>query len=1274
MPTVLNVSSATTEPQLSLCLLGGLQVGYAGQPPLRLGYDKVRALLAYLVIESPHGPLRRAQLAELFWPQVSAETARNNLRRTLHDLRQALQISTADGAAMEWFVSDRQHIVFQLTAACRVDVQAFLQTGTAGSEALPAHQAAAKVEVTADPERQRPGLEQQLALYRGEFMQGLSLPDAPEFEHWLAKQRALCKQQAVSLLRLLAEQQLAAGHINPALAAFERALSLDPCAEDVHAQLMRELARHGRNAEALRQFDLCRSVLWNELGSEPAPPTLALARAIRRGELAVSADTVPLLAQVGRQRVCVLVCELRLQSQPGQEADLRWLAECHGSLMDIVNSLGGHGIALHATRFLAYFGYPQPHEQAAQRAVEAALDMTQFAAVTAALELRVGGHCGWLVNDPHFLLPDATGITTQQALSLTQQLAWGEVAICPQLAHQVEHNFMLEDLAPGINGQRVRACSLAAHPLDIPTYRPTPFVGRSAELRQLREFWQQACQGAVRTVLLCAEAGMGKSRLMHRFQEEVDQQGGVCWTLRCLPEFTSTPFYPCVEFLERLLERTRAACRDGTCTATCDTTEQRLECWLATEATELAGHRAAFAELLHLPSNTEAARLSKQERRQRVDEALFALFEFLARQAPSLFLAEDLHWVDATTLEWLNRYLAQSVVPGMLLVSARPEVQPPVGMTVLRLSALSAKQSLQLMRQLGSMLSEAQLLHIQQRADGVPLYLEELARALDKGKTGEFPATLWNLLATRLEAVGAAKRLAQQAAVIGRFFDLTLLRALWDGDERTLDAQLESLYAAGLVLARAPQEAYFRHALFHDVARETLTVAESKRLHARLARLYEGAFNTLVARHPERLAQHLTAADEPLAAARVWLQAGQLAAESSMYQEAIIHFETGISLVCELSAGSTLEIQLQTALGMVWLALKGYGSETAKVCFSRVMELSKQADDDPALFPAMWGLWLGGRSCTPQAYPLELVHKLQRIARISQQPAHQMQVHYAYGNNLLWMARLDEAREHLQQAIEIGRQQLPAALIQAYGEDTRISSAAFLVWTHWLQGRPDTALQLMETTVAEARQLHHANTLGFALTFSALLQRFMLNAEAAARQAHELAELSRQHGLALWQAVATGVAGWASAAQGHPEGLQQTTAAIEMARAAMSAAEPTFWGLHIAALHALGHFHDCALQAEVAIGVCHEHLDYYLLPELWRMRGEALNGLPGERQQALHSLEQALELARAQGAKSLELRAAHALLQRSRQSRQRSELETRIADLLAACPELQAPV
>jgi DNA-binding SARP family transcriptional activator len=1264
---------------LSLCLLGNFQVWWEGQALGGLAYDKVRILLAYLVCERARGPQLRSHLASVLWPSVSPETARSNLRRTLHDLRHALSVGAMADSTEHWFVTDKQRIGLHPELVCWVDAEHFSRA----------------VSLAGSPGECIERIEGQLAEVRGEFLHGLDLPDSPVFDAWLDKQRVAVTQHTAFLLHTLADCYEQLKQLEPFVAVVERELALNPCNEDAYRRLMRALACNGRVAAALAQFETCQHNLRVELGSEPDVQTLALARAIRRGELAqpCSATPAPVVkTPAERRQVCILACELRYQTstvstdQPLlDESRLDLLARCHSSFLDIVNTHGGHGVALTAHLFLAFFGYPHAQEQAPLHAAETAQDMLQHAALIQGLNVRIGVRCDWILSDPRFQLPDAGGKLTRQVIHLASHASWGQALVGPKLAALIEGYFTLTEqiLLAGERHFSLQERSAATHSLEARAHLLTPFIGRSAELRRLRTLWQKTREGTIQTLLIRADAGMGKSRLLHMHRTLVLQDGGCCWWLRCQPEYRNTPYAPFIELLRLLLEGGASQAADlsnALATSAAPLTQlQLLDTWLTLRVPALLPHRAAYVDLLQLTLDAGQIALPRQKRKQCLDDALFALVTFLSEQTPTLFVVEDLHWADASSLEWLKNKLPCATAPGMLLLSARPGFEHP-GIDVLELPALTRCQSNRLIQQICGTLEHDVLERTVQRADGVPLYLEEMAYALRESPAAEMPITLFNILATRLDTMGEAKLLAQQAAVIGRYFDPELLRSLWREDGHAaypMDPFLAQLCDSGILMRTqgTPALLGFRHALLRDAAYETLATIDRKRLHARLARLYEGPFKAAIHHHPALLAQHLAAADEPVAAAQAWLLAGQQAVEHSAYQEAVVHFESAIAQLNGLSDDTSeqarvLELQLQSALGNVWLALYGYGSEKAKTSFARALELSSAVEDDPASFPIMWGLWLGGRSCTPQAYPLELVHRLERIAQKSRQNGHWMQVHYAYGNNLFWMARYDEADEHLQKALDLGQTQPSAELIRIYGEDTRISSTAFWAWVHFFQGRPQTAVRLMNQNVADARQTKHPNTLGFALTFSALLQRFLLDPEQAVAQAQELAELSQQHDLALWMAVATGVTGWARATQGDPLGLQQTEAATAMARAAMSAAEPTFWGLHVGALHALGHHQECAIQAEEALRACDKHLDQYFAAEFLRMRAEALNALPGMHLQALESLHRSMELAATQGAHTLELRAAMGLLALTVPAQQRQVLEQRIESIRAGCPEL----
>lgn len=1243
--------------RLAMRFLGSFAVQRDGVALDGFGYDKTRALLAYLVVESGDGPHSREKLADLLWPEASSEVARGNLRRTLHDLRRAL------GSQEDLFVAAKHHLGFDRRRAHWLDVELFSRPVPAGDE--PVQETRSVVAV----------LEQQLALYRGEFLQGLSVPDAPDFERWLEVRRDGMRRQAMHLLRCLALRYERLGQPQRAVTLLQREIDSDPWNEDAHRRLMQALARSGQTALALAQFESCRGLLQRELGLEPEPQTLTLAQAIRRGEFVSVAQLPPTVMArqtAQRRQVCVLVCDLRpVQALSGElAADL--VVDGHGHCLDIIGAHGGHGIALQADRILAYFGYPQAQELAPVKALEAALALTE--SVAGQVRVRVGAHCGWVVNDRRVNLPDVTGQITRQAGALAEQVGWGQAALSAEFERLVEGYFLLSGphYANGLPHYLLQARSVANHRLQAAAHRLTPFVGRTAELRLLRALWERTCQGAGQALLIRAEAGMGKSRLIQMQEAQVTAAGGACGLLRCQPEFQHTPYYPIVDYLQRLLARqiegTEQASRG-----------RQLLRWLAELDSALVAHGPVLAELLHLPGEASALPQTPAERRRRVEAALLDLLEVLSQRQPLLLVLEDVHWADASTLDWVRASLARPGMAFLLLMSARPDFAPWDGLKTLELLPLPERQAERLIRQItaGTGLDARALKSVLQRTDGIPLYIEEMARTLQTGTQGDIPGTIWNLLAVRLESVGEAARVAQQAAAIGRDFSWELLAALWDGAADSLSEHVAQLNQAGLIHLQGRSGYRFRHALIQDAAYQTLALGERQRIHGRLARLYQGAFRHLAEDSPERLAQHLALAGEPLAAAAAWLEAGRLAAGRSANQEAVFHFESGLVQLRgqNVPGADALELSLQAALGTTLIATRGYGAEEAKACFARSLELSRRATDDSSLFPVMWGLWLGGRSCTPEAFPLEFADKLARIAQVSGQPEHAMQVHYAYGNNLFWMARHDEAYAHLEQAVAVGRSLSSQHLVRTYGEDTGISSRAFQSWIHWIQGRPATAVATAMATVADARELGHAHTLGFALTFAAVLHRFMRQPQQAGKIGRELLDLANRHDLQLWQAVGAATSGWAAVMQGDSAGLASIEASVAASRKAMLVVEGTFMAFEVDALSHLGRHAACAARAQEAIERCESRMDIYFLSEFLRLRAEALARQPDASLHAADAftcLQRALTLAQEQGAWALELRAAVSLRRRTLAATERDALRQRIEAILSACPELAA--
>lgn len=1221
---------------LQLRLLGPWDVQWQGRSAGGFAYDKPRALLAYLVMH-PGVLHSREHLATLLWPELPADRARSNLRRALHELRQVLepQSELASSPAAEgvagFLISSKNQLGWNSHSAYWLDVAAFT----------------APLHTPSDPVAAIETVEQRIALYRGDFLQGLQLPDAPEFDHWVDARRTQLRQRALQLYVQLAQWNESQGHTAQSQQRLQQALALEPWNEDLHRRLMRLLASHQQTSAALDQYEACKAMLQRELSVEPEPATHELAQAIRRGELMRPAASSPMPARVVVQRhwVCVLACELQTDTRFAEELAASMLAESHGACLEILSMHGGHGVAPQAGLVLAYFGYPRAQEHAPRKALEAAQALVRSSVQGSGLRMRVGVHGGWMVVDPRVHLPDATGQITRHAQALAANATWSEVAASPEL------HLML------------RSANHAS--VSAPSEGLTPFVGRTVELRQLRLLWEQVRRGEHMFLWLCGEAGLGKSRLIQMHQAWVMEQGGHTCLLRCQPEYQHTPYYPWME-------------------------------WLAAQPQHVA-HSPELAGLLprHEPlgaseRETQEAALP-DEAKARMQAALLALVHSLAQQQPLLLVLEDMHWVDASTLEWLGWCLPKLSAPVLLVLSSRDSQTPWPGTKTLALQPLSPRQAEQLICQAAGAdsLEAPALQSVLQRCDGIPLYIEEMVRTLRAcdpagtdaalsalrlpGGAGDLPGSIAHLLAVRLESVGPAVRLAQQAACLGRDFAIDLLQSLWDGPPESLATQLKQLEQTGLVQLLDAGRARFRHALIQDAAYQTLTLAERQRIHARLAQLYQGAYRHRVVGTPERLAQHLALAGEPLQAAAVWLDAGRQAASRSANRDAIYHFEAGLAQLrllvsapdtaahAVLDERAALELALQAALGTTLIAVKGYGATDAKLCFARALELSRHVGGQAELFPVMWGMWLGGRSCTPEAMPLELAMRLEQIANATGDAEQRMQMHYAFGNNLFWMARYAEARTHLDQAIALGRNLPAARRIRLYGEDTGVSSLSFLAWIEWLQGRPATAVRTAQAAVAEAKALGHAHTLGFALTFAAVLHRFMDEPREAEALAQELLNHAHAHHLLLWQVAGGAVAGWAAARQGQVQALAAIEQCIQASRQAMLAVEGTFMAFKVDALWHLQDYRACAELAQQAIDNSHSYNDVYFIPDFLRLQGLALQQL-GQHKAAADCLQQGLALARQQGAKALELRLADALGMGSLRH-----------SIVQSCPELALP-
>ncbi|HEY8874195.1 MAG TPA: AAA family ATPase, partial [Stellaceae bacterium] len=506
----------------------------------------------------------------------------------------------------------------------------------------------------------------------------------------------------------------------------------------------------------------------------------------------------------------------------------------------------------------------------------------------------------------------------------------------------------------------------------------TPLVGRDEELDLLLRRWEQAKGGEGRVVLVSGEPGIGKSRLTAALSERIAGEPHTRLRHFCAPHHQDSALYPFIVQLERAAEFARE-----------DTAEARLG---KLEAVLAPGARnkddiTLLAELLSLPNTVADLNLSPQRKREKLFEALLGQLEEMARSRPVLMVFEDAHWIDPTSRELLDLTLDRvGRLPVLLVITFRPEFQHAWGgqshVTALALSRLDRRDGVALVRRLagnapiGSDIVE----EIVERTDGVPLFVEELTKAVleSAGRDNRVaavlgaaplpalavPATLHASLMARLDRLGAVpKEIAQIGAVLGREFSYELIEPVAQRPSVELRAALDLLSGAGLLFCRgvAPQSSYlFKHALVQDAAYGTLLRGRRQELHARVAMALEQHFADLVERQPELLAHHLTGAAETERAVDQWLLAGQRAAGRLAHVEAIAHLERGLALLGSLpetAARDAREIELQLALGVSSITVKGMSSPSVPQAYGRARELAERRGDKRQLFQATYGLW-----------------------------------------------------------------------------------------------------------------------------------------------------------------------------------------------------------------------------------------------------------------------------------------------------------------------------
>jgi class 3 adenylate cyclase/tetratricopeptide (TPR) repeat protein len=814
-----------------------------------------------------------------------------------------------------------------------------------------------------------------------------------------------------------------------------------------------------------------------------------------------------------RRHLTVLFCDLVGSTDIASHLDPEdWreiVASYHRATADAIERFGGSVAQYLGDGVMAYFGYPEAHDNDAERAARAGLAILDAISKLneqperPRLAARVGIDSGAVVVGGGVGKDvDVFGDTPNIAARVQSSAEPGTVVITDAAHRLVSGLFVVENRGPhplkGIEKpvqlyRVVQPSGVRGRLEAAATSRGlTPFVGREEELRLLMNRWERTLDGDGQVALIIGEAGIGKTRLVQRFHEQIASTPHTWVEAAAGPFYQNTPFHPVTELLRDLL-----AWRSD---EPAEEQLAQLEARLTLAGLKPSEALPLIASLLDLPipAKYPPLPLSPEQQRRRLLATVVEWVLGAARVQPTVIATEDLHWADPSTLELIQLLVEQgATAPLLLLYTARPEfrAQWPLRAhhTQLTLNRLSARQVRTMVGAVAARkpLSAETVAAVVERTGGVPLFVEELTRAVlesgDAKLTGrEIPVTLQDSLMARLDRLGEAREVAQVAAVIGAEFSYQLLRAVHPLAEEDLQETLRKLADAELIYVRGlpPEASYtFKHALIRDVGYGALLRSHRRGLHRRIAETLTERFPEIAASAVEVVARHYTEAALPAQAVRYWRKAGRSANERSAYAEAIAHLQEGLELVKSLPETPervSEELKLQFALHGPLTATKGYTAPEVEKACNRALELYQQMGESPQLFLELLARLhsvYSNRGDLEKS--LEITKEMLRLAESKQEPLFLLWAHYCLGHTLLLRGDLESARAHIEESL--ARYDFEQPREYGFIQDPGATGLALLSHVLYSLGYPDEALSRSLRALATARRLSQPYTLSWTL-------------------------------------------------------------------------------------------------------------------------------------------------------------------------------------------------
>ncbi len=1013
--------------------------------------------------------------------------------------------------------------------------------------------------------------------------------------------------------------------------------------------------------------------------------------------LAVSPDTSPVppeREQAERRQLTVMFCDLVDSTALSRRVDPEDLQEVIRRFLDAwshtIGRFNGYIAKYMGDGMVVYFGYPQAHENDAERAVYAGLAILDTVKALNqdnphpefSIAARIGiatGHVvvGELMGQDTAKERSVFGETPNLAARLQVLAQPDQLVIDPVTKHLVGHEFEFADLgAVSLKGfdtpvQAWQVLSTRLSASRFESYRAshlTNFVGREQEISLLLGRWREAVDGEGQVVLLCGEAGIGKSRIARSLCDRLADERCQTIQFQCSPYHTNTALYPPTTFL-----------RQAAGLASQDSVQahlEKLDAMARESGIENQDTVSLLADLLSIRGEHQYPPLnvSSETRKDMTLEALVQYLQGLADRSPVLFIVEDAHWLDPTTLDLMTRIIDRiRQMRVLLLITFRPEFKPVWAeysyVTFLTLSRLPRRQSAELVAAMtgGKVLPPEVQQAILAKTDGIPLYIEALTEnVLESGLLTEgtdaftlkgpltelpIPDSLHALLMERVDRLGPAKDIVQTGAAIGREFTYELLQATVEMPDSQLRQALDLFVASGLVFQEGeiPLATYhFKHALVQDAAYSTLPKKPRRVLHARIAKTLERRFAERAKMEPELLAYHYEQAGLAGPAVEYWHRAARRDAERSANIEALNHFHRALDLLKDLPQGperNAVELDLLLARGVPLLSVKGYASDDMEQNYRRAKDLSQEHSGSLHQFRAIRGLWVFHLVRGQLANARGLADNLLALAHREQSSDLLVEAHRDFGTTYFYLGQFDEARTHLLAAKSLDDPNQHRSLALRYGQDPGITARTYLARTLWILGEVEQADTLAREAIGMARAAEHPYTLVFTLVFLSWLYSAARNMNRTLELADEAIAVSTQYSFALGLAWATTSQGWALAETGHEEGLGKLIHGLSATRATGARIHDTCTLALLADIYLRHNRIDEGLGAiEEAQTLAVTGGELFWHAELLRLKGELLLGQSDPSVQAAEQcFGEALKIAHDQHATMLELRAATSL-------------------------------